>query len=572
MSIAQVGLASGPEAGLPTISQIVGAKSHHLSLHALSRLVEQALGNLSIPLKPLKPVGLKPLSDFIRLYTTRLPDPLEPQRGEIDYIVVVACGEWTQARSDTFIAAMSAFRVHKGLPLFQLYSPQPLPPEISFLFGTMLAGVFEITSWDAMEEDNPSGQDCIELASVGRDLVSDLYGAELEADDLQWLTVVDQLVVEELRWCIDDPQGRMPSDIDYVPHAALTILGCIAGEAIRLNHQQELLWLDGEGSNWPRLGRQGSMMSLPVFDTLFQRFESGQAADLWDDYEVFYTASRLSPPVSMGQEINPLDFLPDWDPSAELSLEQAAEEFARVVADTELQLASHPIAPTGELEGFIRAYTCEHDGNIYDLFLCVSPWTDDRANAFLNNYGHRSLEDWELGMSPVFVFFSAHNLTAVLDYCFVTGPPIAPLEGLARVETPLPSVPEDIAGIENIALWLLDALERYSTIGLELMNPSLVPGLEFFLREDLRHDEEEELELPEKSGEEPTAVLVAVGMAVGASKRLHEPDLYDWSFQGGAHPVMHRTHEGQEPETIDWVEQARAIWRKEADEFTFPKS
>jgi hypothetical protein len=459
--------------------------------------------------------------------------------------------------------------MRKGLPLFRFYSQAPVPPELAFLFETPTAGLFEIMVWDIMEEDEITAEDCEEMGAAGRALLRDLYSVDLQPHDLQWLSVINQLVLEEFRWCTEDDKARIGDEIDYIPHASLMLLGCVAGEAVRLNHREELVWNDGDGDNWPRLAYRGNTMSLPVIDATFQRFEAGLVSDLWEDYEVFYAAGKLSPPVSMAAEINPLRFLPNWDPTPEMSLAEALVAFQSACAEAGIALEPHPVAPEDGLKGFVAAFTCLHEEEVYDLFVCTEPWTQARAQAFLELYGHRSLEDWELGLSPVFVFFSAHPLWPVLDYCFVSGPPTAPLEGLARVETPAPEVPNNDLSMENLGLWVLDALERYTTVGLRLDQPSLVPGLEYFVREELRSDDEEAEERAEPFV--PIALLTCVGLAVGSSLRLRDRRAFRWAFpEGAAWPLLQFERDNGEVERLDLVGQAVAIWRGEADEFKLP--
>lgn len=314
-------------------------------------------------------------------------------------------------------------------------------------------------------------------------------------------------------------------------------------------------------------------MSLPVIDAIFQRFDAGLVSDIWEDYEVFQAASRISPPSSMAAEINPLRFLPDWDPSPEMTLPEALEAFRGACKAAGLAIEPHAIQPEGALAGFLEAFSCVHEEEAYDLFVCTQPWNDEHTHTFLELYGHRSLEDWEVGLSPVFVFFSAHPLSDVLDYCFVSGPPSAPIEGLARVETPAPEVPSNDLSIENLGLWLLDALERYTTVGLRLDSPSLIPGLEYFLREELRqNDEEQELDgVEDKEPFVPQAILISVGMAVGSALRLRDRKNLRWTFpEGQPWPSLQVERDGQEPLRLDLVQQAISIWRGDLDEFDLP--
>jgi hypothetical protein len=569
MSTSQEGLERGSEAALPSLAQVTSGRGAW-SLSELSRQLEKTLATQEVALKPFKPSLPEKLQDFVRLYSARVPDHLDPDGGEVDHILVVAAGEWTQPRVDAFIASMAPLRLKQGFPLFRFYSLKPLAPEIEFLFGTMLAGVFEIMAWELVEEEALHADECADLADAGRRLLRDLYSVELAPHDLQWLSVVNQLIVEELRWFTEDDTVRVTEDIDYVPHAALTLLGCVVGEAIRRNHQGELRWMGVEGPNWPRLGAVGSAMSLPIVDLVFKRFEAGAETDLWEDYEVFHAAGHLSTPVTMAGEVNPLEFLPRWDPLPTQSLAEATEVFDAKCAELGLLVEPHPILPEDALDGFVEAFTCLYAEEAYDLFVCTEPWTEERVRVFMELYGHRSLQDWEVGLSPVFVFFSAHPLPPLLDYCFLSGPPAAPLEGLARVETPSPKIPANNLALENVALWLMDALERYTTIGLRLDAPSVAPGLEFFVREELRQGGDE----PEGLGDAPIApeaLLVAVGLAVGANLKLRSPRRCVWTFGEDAQwPQMRIEPEQGEPVLVDWVGQAFAIWRGEADEFKFP--
>jgi hypothetical protein len=119
-----------------------------------------------------------------------------------------------------------------------------------------------------------------------------------------------------------------------------------------------------------------------------------------------------------------------------------------------------------------------------------------------------------------------------------------------------------------LALWLVHALELYTTIGLDLTSPSSLPGLEFFLREDLRFDPELENEvealLEEGTIFEPLSLLVAVGMTAGVAHESCNPGCH-WRWKSEhTWPVM---EVGEK--TVDWVAQARSIWRGETDEFDF---
>ncbi len=536
------------------------------SLVEMARKVEKTLAGHEIRLKPQDPIP--EIADFVKLYTTRLPDPLDPDMGEVDYVVVVAANAWTPERTDAFIAAMAPQRLRKGMPLFHFYGDCPRPPEIAFLFETMLAGIFEMMAWEQIEDPHLDSQDCLDLAEFGRAMLSDLYDVNLEPDDLQWLSVVNQLIIEELRWFDDDPKGRLDPDVDYIPHASLMILGCVAGEAVRLNHTSELVWTDADGLDWPRLGRLGASSSLPIIDTVFQRFEQGNSADLWQSYEQLFASGRLSPPVSLGSEVNPLDFLPAWDPEPDLPLDEAVATFKDLCQQRNLSLEPHPTPEDDLLARHLVGFSIYHDDQCYDLFLCTSPWDEALTEAFLRFYGHRSFEDWEVGLSPVFVFFSGHPLSPLLEYCFVQGPPSAPLEGIARVETPAPFVPANASAPDMIALWLAQSLELYTTIGLDLGSPSVLPGLEFFVREELRFtpelvDEAEALLDDEGANFEPLALLVAIGMTAGSALVIENPRRqWRWT-EGASWPLLQIDGD----RSVDLVEQARAIWRGEVDEF-----
>jgi hypothetical protein len=535
-----------------------------LALQDLAARVEAELARRSIRVKEQSTVP--ELRDFLKLYTTRLPDPIDPDVGEVDYVVVVAAGDWTPDRVDAFISSLVPQRMLKGMPLFHIYSDQTPPPEVGFIFETVLAGVFEIMSWEHIEEASITSQDCIDLAAAGREILGDLYDVHLEPDDLQWLSVVNQLVMEEFRWFSDKETAAIPKDMDYVPHASLMVLGAVVGEAIRLNHTTELVWSDADGQEWPRLARIGSGVGVPIIDMVFHRFESGSKSDLWASYELLFASGRLSPPMSFGGEVDPLEFLPSWDPEPDEPFEQALATFRVKCREADLELEAHPEPHDPFLAKSIAGFTCFHEEQCYDLFVSTIAWDDEMTAAFLRFYGHRSFESWEMGQSPVFVFFSGHPLSRLLEYCFIQGPPVAPLEGLAQVETPSPNVPDEPSSPDMLALWLVHALELYTTIGLDLASSSSLPGLEFFLREDLRFDPELENEaealLEEGSIYEPLALLVAVGMTAGVA---HETCMHGcrWVWEAGASwPVM-QTGE----KMIDWVEEARAIWRGEKDEF-----
>ncbi len=541
---------------LPQLPEQAGAES--LSLGGMAKQVEKLLKSQDIHVKPLSVAPA--LKDFLRLYTSRLPDPLDPGAGEVDFVIGVACGEWTSARVDDFIAAMAPQRVRKGLPLFHLYSSHAVPPEVAFLFETMLAGVFEIMAWEVLEEPSLDSQDCLDLAEAGRQLLGDLYSVNLAPDDLQWLSVVNQLVIEEFRWFNDDADAPADEGMDYVPHAALILLGCVAGEAVRLNHTHELVWADAEGLNLPRLGRLGTTVALPVLDTVLRRFEVGQSADLWESYELCFASGQLSPPVSLGGEVNPLDFLPNWDPEGDVALSDAVAEFKKRCEDASIELVPHPPCQDPALADHVVAFTCYHEDQCYDLFVSTGQWTEALTQAFVREYGHRSFEDWEIGQSPVFVFFSGHPLHDLLEYAFIQGPPIAPLEALARVETPVPNVPNDPNAPDMIALWFIHALELYTTIGLDLGSPSVIPGLEFFLREELHYEpdllDEVEAQL-EASSFEPLGILVAVGMTMGTSLVTRHPETYTWHHPEGADWPVLKDNDGQ---TRDMVAEARQIF------------
>lgn len=561
------------EDGLPSPNDLFAA-SPPSSLEDATAQIQEAFQAHELELEPLHlPRQAKALESFLNLYRTSVPDPLEPDH-QLTLIIVAAHGEWTSKRTDTFIATMAAMRKGPGLPTFRVYGTSPTPPEITFLFETGGAGTLEISAWDVVDDEQSlSSDDCAELAAAGRALLGELYEVDLDPLDLHWLSVIHQVIDEELRWFTDNPMASMDDSVDYLPFASLLLLGCIAGETIRLNHEEEIVWADAEGQNWPRLGHRGSPRSLPVIDAVFMRFEGGATHDLWQGYQTYYTAERLEPPESFSAEgFNPLEFLPNWDPEPDADLSEALATFRDECARAGITLDAHPtpVADDNPLKGNLAAFTCTHEEQRYDLFVTTAPWQDKLTHAFLRTYGYRCLEDWEIGMSPVFVFFSGHPLTEVLEYCFVSGPPTAPLEGLARVETPSPVIPEGGAVVELIAHWLLEKMEKYTTIGLELSSERVLPGLEFLVREELS---ETDLELDDdlQSDFEPIALLVTVGLTAGESVRRSRPDRASWVFEAGRDwPLMNLIdlHDGQPRTTqIDWVERTRAIWRGDTDEF-----
>ena len=547
---------------LPSPSQVVAGRTW--SLDELSRQVEKTSAARGVRLQRLDLDLPAILAGFANLFTTRLPDPFDPDGDDVEHVVVAAAGDWTAARTDAFIAAMAPVRTGPGQPRFDIFSTTPIPAEVTFLFETAVAGVLEIMAWDAVTGQPLAGQDCMDLGAVGRGLIAQLYEVSMTPDDLQWLSVVNQLVVEELRWFGDDPRAKMPEAVEFVPSAALTLLGCVAGEAIRLNHLEELIWGDASDNQWPHLAQHGTASTFPVIDYTFRRYESGDACDIWDHYEAFFAVGRLAPPVSMEMTIDPLEFLPGWDPEAEQSLDDAVAEFRMMCRAANLEVDSHPLhaEASAELAGFLGAFRAIIGGSEYALFVSTGPWTEPLQHEFVRVYGHYSMSDWEIGATPVFVFFSGHPLPPLLDWCHVTGPPTAPMEGLARVETPSPRIPAEIAAVQAVAVWFVDVLERYSTIGLDLRGPAVLPGLEFYLREDVRRDVNMTPPQSVPRDFEPLALLVCIGLTAGESVRLQDPEGCRWVFGERGWPVMQRG-----PETLDWVEQARAIFRGEADEF-----
>jgi hypothetical protein len=244
----------------------------------------------------------------------------------------------------------------------------------------------------------------------------------------------------------------------------------------------------------------------------------------------------------------------------------AVEEFLEQCRVTGLVVEPHPLGDASPgLDGFLAAFSTNVEGVEYSLFVCSEAWDEDRQRAFIGTYGRHSMRDWEIGTTPVFVFFSGHPLPDLLDWCHVSGPPVAPLEGLARVETPAPEMPRDEAAIHAAALWFIHTLEQFSTIGIDLDSTSVLPGLEFFVREELKPDTAMVPPEARQRGFEPVALLVCTGLTAGESVRLRYPDRCTWGFNGAPWPVM--TIDGGEP--FDWVERARLIFTGDADEFEF---
>lgn len=547
---------------LPSPAQVVTGRS--LSLDELARQVEKASSARGVQLRHLEvPAGIR---EFATLFTTRLPDPFDPDADHVEHVVVAAAGEWTRARADAFIAAMAPVRVGSGMPRFDIFATHDVPADVRFLFETAVAGALEILAWDAVDGQALAGQDCMDLGAVGRGLVAELYEVRMTPDDLQWLSVVNQLVVEEVRFFGDAP--GLPEGLDFVPSATLTLLGCVAGEAIRLNHLEELIWSDARQGQWPRLAQHGTSSTFPVIDYAFRRYEKGAACDIWDNYEAFFAVGQLMPPVSMEMTIDPLEFLPGWDPEPEQSLEEAVAEFQTMCRAAGLSIEEHPLhdAASDALSQFLAAFRAQVGGDEYGLFVSTGEWTEELQTEFLSLYAHHSMSEWEIGATPVYVFFSGHGLPDLLDWCHVSGPPTAPMEGLARSETPSPNIPHDAAAVQAVAVWFVDVLERYSTIGLDLTASSVRPGLEFFLREDVRRDAT--LAPPESAPRdfEPLALLTCIGLTAGENARLRSPDSRRWVFDQGDFPQLECTA-GDAPRIIDWVGQARAIFRGDVDEF-----
>jgi len=571
---------------LPSRSKIV-TPGERLTLEELDKRVTAAFAAAHVRLTPFRP----PQPDKqLTWYKTRARVPLTAGN-DVDCLVVIAVGPWTEARTDAFIADYAHLRLEEGLPQFRLYATHPVPPEIQFLFETLDAGVFEISAWDLVEDEDVCAEDCIEFGEVGRRLISEVYGVDLDDDDLQWLSIVNQLVCEDLRWFADEPDARLPDHIDYVPFGSLLLMACVAGEAIRLNHPSDLLWSDADGDNWPRIARHGKTADFPVIDATFKRFEMGSKHDVWELYKDFHTAQQLSPPASFDAIlVDPLEFLPSWDPEADADLEQTVASFQEVCLAEDLEIEPHPLGVSGHvgLENFLQAFTCLRDDQRYDLFVATGVWTEARTLAFVRVFGHRSLAEWEVGANPVFVFFSGHPLTPMLEYCFIDGPPVAPLEGLARVETPAPAVPANTDVIHPLALWLLHGLELYTTIGLDLQDDSVLAGLEFLVREDLSQkrgaqapaDDDPHVEVFDLDGFgswEPLALLVTIGMTAGEALRMRHTDgRVRWvqGDVGGSWPAMELDlplDGGTIDSTVrfDWVEAARRLWRGEAEDFGF---
>ncbi len=551
---------------LPSPAQVVAGRAWPLD--ELSRQVEKAAGGRGIQLQRLDLDLPAELNDFASLYSCRLPDPFDPDGDDVEHVVVAAAGEWNAKRTDAFIATMAPVKAGPAMPRFDIFATHAVPGEVAFLFGTAVAGVLEILAWDAVDGQELAGQDCMDLGAVGRGLIAELYEVRTTPDDLQWLSVVNQLVLEEIRWFGDDPGAKIPDGLQYVPHATLTLLGCVAGEAIRLNHLEELIWGDAEGTQWPRLAQHGTASTFPVIDYVFRRFEKGASCDVWDNYEAFFAVGQLAPPVSMEMTIDPLEFLPGWDPDADVPLDDAVAEFRTMCRVANLEVEEHPLqdGASDALTAHLAAFRALVGGNEYGLFVSTAPWDEELQHEFLRVYGHHSLADWEIGASPVFVFFSGHALPDLLDWCHVSGPPTAPMEGLARVETPAPRVPADAATVQAIAVWFVDALERYSTIGLELASESVRPGLEFYLREDVRRDANMIPPQSQPRDFEPLALLVCIGLTAGESLRQRQPESTRWMVGDDQWPVMEQS-DGGRVQIIDWVSQARAIFRGDADEF-----
>ena len=122
---------------LPSSAQVVGGRVW--SIDELSRQVEKTCAARGIGLQALDVDLPAPLAGFTKLYATRLPDPFDPDGDDVEHVVVAAAGEWSQARTDAFIAAMAGWVPAKGPLRRATRSPIGPPCRKSPLSKRMLA-------------------------------------------------------------------------------------------------------------------------------------------------------------------------------------------------------------------------------------------------------------------------------------------------------------------------------------------------------------------------------------------------------------------------------------------------
>ena len=91
-------------------------------------------------------------------------------------MVVVASGEWTPPRVDSFVASLAAVRAGDSCPRFDIFSTHPVPAEIHFQFESAVAGVLELKAWKALGDTAVSVDSVSQYAALGRRLLDELYG------------------------------------------------------------------------------------------------------------------------------------------------------------------------------------------------------------------------------------------------------------------------------------------------------------------------------------------------------------------------------------------------------------
>jgi uncharacterized protein YtpQ (UPF0354 family) len=225
------------------------------------------------------------LHGFIRAFETPV--------AEGETVAVFVCTEpWTKQRSLAFVNEYAEVLL-EGSASFHFITGYPLSPMLDYIFAPWPAGKLEADALMTLGDKSITVRDIGDLAELGRRLLKTYFGTELDLDEIGSISLLNKLVLSDLRPC-DDPTLALEPGV-YLPSGILAILGSVLGEIIRRAHTDQVEWVEAPeaiGGDYPVLelrmdsADENNLWYVFPFDKILQIYQNGQDRDLRTYYDV----------------------------------------------------------------------------------------------------------------------------------------------------------------------------------------------------------------------------------------------------------------------------------------------
>jgi len=206
------------------------------------------------------------------------------------YTAIVFTGEWDEEVTNGVLSLAGSIRPEPADGVFVVSAVEP-PEVITYLTGTHPRSVFVLEAMHEVQNGPDFGPESAEhYADIGRELLATHLDVQVDADDLDALATLDDVVLSQLRMVEDDARPQE----GYVPREALVLVGTLAGRimrrALERNHGASAVWnedadVSSTGVALTVTVDDDEKMTVNPVGKTFKLFESGSSDSLEFMYE-----------------------------------------------------------------------------------------------------------------------------------------------------------------------------------------------------------------------------------------------------------------------------------------------